>query len=192
MKWLLSILLLIPFLCCSQDVQTIEACESSSLIQDYWVDDGPNTYYWTVINGVIISGQGSNFVTIDWNGIPYGQYLLTVSIVSTGGCGNDTSYLMVDIDECSFDGIYVPNSFTPNNDGINDIFQPVGQSIVELELFIFNRWGEQIYESYVGNPWDGRFKGEMCQQDVYVWVIYYRFKGETFMHESYGHVTLFN
>ena len=190
MKWLISILLLIPFLCSSQDIQTIEACGSSSLIQDYWVDGGPNTYYWIVENGIIISGQGSPFVNIDWNNVPYGQYLLSVSVISDVGCEGDTSHLIVDIDECSFNGIYVPNSFTPNNDGRNDIFHPIGQNIVELELFVFNRWGEQIYESYVGNPWDGTFKGKMSQQDVYVWLIFYRFEGEYFMHESYGHVVL--
>lgn len=191
MKWLLSILLLIPFLCCSQDVQMIEVCSSDdSYIQDYWVDDGPNQYFWTVEGGIIETNNGNN-ITVNWLNVPYEQYLITVYVISNTGCYGDTAYLLIDIDECSFDGIYIPNTFTPNNDGVNDVFGPVGQNIIELELFIFNRWGEQIYESYAGKPWDGTFKGKICQQDIYIWLAYYRFKNEDIVvHNAIGHVVL--
>jgi len=190
MKWLLSILFLIPFLCSSQDVQTIEVCENSLLTQDYWVDGGSNTYYWSVESGIIISGQGSNSITVDWDNVPYGQYLLNVYVISDSGCYGDTSYLLIDIDECSFNGIYIPNSFTPNGDGINDVFIAVGENIIELDMFIYNRWGQQIHESHIGQPWDGTFNNEGCQQDVYVWLAYYRFKNENIRHSSVGHVVL--
>lgn len=190
MKWILSILVLIPFICNSQDSQHIEACESSSLIQEYWVDDGPNTYYWLVSGGGIVSGQGTSSIIVDWNNIPFGQYNLSVYTISNDGCMGDTSHLIIDIDECSFDGIFVPNSFTPNGDGINDVFSAIGENIVELEMFIYNRWGQEIYQSYTGKPWDGTYKDEMCQQDVYVWLAYYRFENENFMHKSIGHVVL--
>lgn len=190
MKWLITILFLIPFLCKSQDVQTIEVCEGALSTQEYWVDDGPNTYYWSVENGDIINGQGSNSITIEWGGVPYGQYLLNVSIISNIGCIGDTSYLIIDIDDCSFDGIYIPNTFTPNDDGINDIFIPVSQNIDRLELFIYNRWGQQIYESYEGNAWDGTLYNEMCQMDVYIWKVNYKFINENITHYAYGHVTL--
>ena len=108
MKWLITILFLIPFLCKSQDVQTIEVGEGALSTQEYWVDDGPNTYYWSVENGDIINGQGSNSITIEWEGVPYGQYLLNVSIISNIGCIGDTSYLIIDIDDCSFDGVTTP------------------------------------------------------------------------------------
>ena len=102
----------------------------------------------------------------------------------------DTSYLIVDIDDCSFDGIFIPNTFTPNDDGINDIFIPVSHNIDRLELFIFNRWGQKIYESYEGEPWDGTLYDEMCQMDIYIWKINYKFMDETFIRYSYGHVVL--
>jgi len=187
---ILIILSLLPLFGLSQDVQTIESCESSLLIQEYWVDDGPNTYYWSVENGVILNGQGENLVTIDWNNTPFGQYLLRVYVISDAGCAGDTSYLIIDIDECSFDGIYIPNAFSPNGDGVNDVFGPVGQNIERLELFIFNRWGQQIYESYHGEAWDGTLYDKMCQIDVYVWKVNYKFEGENFMHYAYGHVSL--
>jgi len=190
LRIILQILFLTPFLCFSQDVQTLESCESSSLIQEYWVNDGPNTYYWSVENGNIINGQGENLVTIDWNNVPFGQYLLSVHVISNVGCVGDTSYLFIDIDECSFDGIYIPNAFTPNGDGINDVFEPIGQNIEKVEIFIFNRWGQQIYQSYHGEAWDGTLYNEMCQIDVYVWKINYKFIDENFIHYTYGHVSL--
>jgi len=42
-------------------------------------------------------------------------------------------------------GIYVPNSFTPNADGLNDVFQPKGFGVVKYELNIFDRWGERVF-----------------------------------------------
>lgn len=64
---------------------------------------------------------------------------------------------------------YVPNSFTPNGDGINDLFFPVAPNFESLEFTIFNRWGELIFHSIQGEGWDGRINGEVAQQGVYVW-----------------------
>jgi gliding motility-associated-like protein len=53
--------------------------------------------------------------------------------------------------------IYVPDSFSPNNDGINDIFIPKGQSIDEFEMYIYNRWGEEVfYTENINIGWDGQ------------------------------------
>ena len=72
---------------------------------------------------------------------------------------------------------YVPNAFTPNESGVNDVFLPVmtsGIDIYEYKLTIFNRWGEVVFISY--NPaegWDGRYNGKVVQNGVYVWQIDY-------------------
>ena len=89
--------------------------------------------------------------------------------------------------------IYVPNSFTPDGDGINDEFYPVLTSIEirDFEFHIYNRWGELIFESYhPENRWDGRVRGKLAQQDVYVWRIKLRDSIEGKVHEFTGHVTL--
>ena len=53
--------------------------------------------------------------------------------------------------------IYVPDTFSPNNDGINDIFMPKGQSIDEFEMYIYNRWGEEVfYTENINIGWDGQ------------------------------------
>jgi gliding motility-associated-like protein len=68
--------------------------------------------------------------------------------------------------------IYIPNTFTPNDDDKNEVFLPVLRGEKLYTLQIFNRWGTKIFESK--NPaqgWDGTFQGESCKQDVYTWRI---------------------
>lgn len=72
--------------------------------------------------------------------------------------------------------IFVPNTFTPNGDGVNDVFLPVGKSIASIHLVVHNRWGEQLFETEdleVG--WDGTYRGEPVKPDVYVWRMEYKF-----------------
>ncbi|MBT7996678.1 MAG: gliding motility-associated C-terminal domain-containing protein, partial [Bacteroidetes bacterium] len=71
--------------------------------------------------------------------------------------------------------LFVPNSFTPNGDGINDMFLPKGVFVSEYNLQIFNRWGEKLFESDDMNEgWDGSFKGEICPLGTY----YFQIKGK--------------
>ncbi|MBT6834532.1 MAG: T9SS type B sorting domain-containing protein [Bacteroidetes bacterium] len=68
--------------------------------------------------------------------------------------------------------IYTPNSFTPNNDGINDIFLPKGLFVSEYKLTIYNRWGEKLFESSdIKKGWDGSFKGKTCPLGTYYYSI---------------------
>ncbi len=68
--------------------------------------------------------------------------------------------------------VYMPNAFTPNDDGRNDVLLPVTRGVKSYTLKIFNRWGELVYEtSGSGNGWDGSFRGKPCKQDVYLWQI---------------------
>jgi gliding motility-associated-like protein len=72
--------------------------------------------------------------------------------------------------------IWIPNSFTPNDDGINEVLTIVGRGVEEVEMFIFNRWGEQIWEgNAVGDFWDGTYMNNPVQQDVYVYVLTYTY-----------------
>ena len=73
----------------------------------------------------------------------------------------------------------MPNAFTPNNDGLNDVFQPVGLffGLEEYNLSIWNRWGESIFESDdVEYGWNGRIQnsGEHVPQGVYVYLVKYK------------------
>lgn len=88
--------------------------------------------------------------------------------------------------------LWYPNSFTPNNNGLNDVFVPKGIDITYFHLLIFDRWGELVYETEDQNAaWDGYYKGQLCKQDVYVWKTEYKTKCTLDqMNKKIGHVTL--
>ncbi|MDX2287147.1 MAG: gliding motility-associated C-terminal domain-containing protein [Bacteroidia bacterium] len=71
--------------------------------------------------------------------------------------------------------IYVPNAFTPNDDGYNDEFYPVGIGVEEVRLDIYTRWGYRIATlNSMSERWDGRVNGTASPEGVYVWKIYAR------------------
>jgi gliding motility-associated-like protein len=71
--------------------------------------------------------------------------------------------------------LYVPNAFTPNDDGQNDVFKVEGTSIRNFHMIIFNRWGQKVYESTnIERGWDGTLPNEsFAQEGVYTYTIYY-------------------
>lgn len=69
--------------------------------------------------------------------------------------------------------LYIPNSFTPNDDGLNNVYKPYIEGYSKYRMIIFNRWGEILFESTdpkIG--WDGTYLKKDCQQDVYVAIFY--------------------
>jgi gliding motility-associated-like protein len=91
----------------------------------------------------------------------------------------------------SLDGsLYIPNTFSPNGDELNDIFKIHAEDITQFEIIIFNRWGEILYESKdINKGWNGFHKGKVCQIDAYVWRIVYS-DVNTSKKEVFGHVNL--
>jgi gliding motility-associated-like protein len=90
----------------------------------------------------------------------------------------DTAYYNIYIDNNS--GIELPDIFSPNDDGKNDIFRPSYKGNVQiLDFIVYNRWGEKIYEGH-GNEvfWDGKFKGEYQSSGVYIYLFKYIFNGK--------------
>lgn len=119
-----------------------------------------------------------------------GTYCITLTIMNmTGACADTVTKCLRVEPQTTF---YVPNSFTPNKDGKNEIFYAYGTYIGEFHMYIFDRWGNLIFESndlYKG--WDGsvRNKGDIVQEDVYVWKVkYFDLTGAEF--NQVGHVTI--
>ena len=118
------------------------------------------------------------------------SYLVCLNVSNASGCSDDICKVVTIYDELL---IYVPNAFTPDGDGKNDVFLPIVAGIDpnSYEFFIFNRWGELIFETdVVGKGWDGTYRGKLSQQDVYVWKIKARnaLTGQEKVY--YGHVSL--
>lgn len=81
------------------------------------------------------------------------------------------------VEECPIDTnftFYIPNSFSPNDDGINDSFQPVFYNITITNAEIYNRWGNLVYENNKQFLWDGRYRGIECPEGVYFYKLTYK------------------
>lgn len=70
--------------------------------------------------------------------------------------------------------VYVPNSFTPNDDGKNDVFMQLEEEVLGWNLELFNRWGEVIFKSHHATAgWDGKYQGATLEEDIYYWKLNY-------------------
>lgn len=117
-------------------------------------------------------------------------YYVCLAATNSNGCTDTFCQDIVINEEFVF---YAPNSFTPDGNGINDVFFVYGNDIdpAEFDLFIFNRWGEIIFTSEsLTSGWDGTFKGRDVKNDVYVWKVKTRSLATEKYYERIGHVTL--
>lgn len=118
-----------------------------------------------------------------------GNYTVTATVAN--GC-TVSGTVNVLFNECADEegDIYIPNAFTPNGDGNNDLFLVMGKSIRDINIEIFNRWGEMVYSSqnlFAG--WDGTYKKTALPPAVYVYVVKAVFLDGT-MRDYKGSVTL--
>lgn len=98
-----------------------------------------------------------------------------VEITNGAGC---TLTDQVTIKEDCPAAIWLPNSFTPSNDGLNENWEIKGRGVESVELLVFNRWGELIWTGEaIGESWDGTYEatGNPVQQDVYVYKLSYKY-----------------
>jgi len=93
-----------------------------------------------------------------------GRYAVTLQYADENGC----RYQLHDTLEVFSYSLYMPNAFSPNDDGMNETFQPVGFGINKYSLVIYNRWGERVFEGN-GEGWDGHFKGRPAPPGIYVY-----------------------
>lgn len=87
--------------------------------------------------------------------------------------------------------LYIANTLTPNGDGKNDIFYAKSYLLKKFEMDIFDRWGVHLFHSDdINHGWDGTYKGNLQQQDVYVWKIRYTKIHSNKVIQKVGHVNL--
>lgn len=121
-------------------------------------------YYWTPSQFVEHPDSASTHAT------PTQNICFTVTVTDPNGCTKqDTTCLKVKEVYCEEPYIFIPNAFTPNGDGKNDILYVRGDEyLVSFVLKIYDRWGEKVFESQdVNQGWDGTFRGQICQPGVY-------------------------
>ena len=148
MKW--WVLLLLPFQVFTQDT-TYNNCKD--LVKTYQVQyDSEKQYYWNVIGGNIIL-QDANIITVQWPSVT-GQYKILASCTINGECFGEISEYVINITECPT--VYLPSAFTPNGDGLNEIYEIKGALSEKIKyMAIYDRWGRQIVEANNNILWDG-------------------------------------
>ncbi len=115
---------------------------------------GGGTYLWS-------TGETSSSITVSPTAST--QYCVTVN---SNGC-SDTSCVWVYVDVTCGD-VFVPNAFSPNNDGMNDVLYVRGNCIKTMSFRIYDRWGEKVFET--ADPkagWDGTFRGKLMDAAVF-------------------------
>ena len=119
----------------------------------------------------------------------FGDYF--VELTDNNGCVQQAKVNLSN-EQCETCPLYMANAFSPNNNGLNETYSP--QHICEFtdyKFAIFSRWGEKLFETYDPEAvWDGKYKGESCQQDVYMWALFYIDKSTLKSISQSGTVTL--
>ena len=131
------------------------------------VTDTNFTVHWTPGTGV--SNPYSFHPTVS----PTETTTYTVSILDSTGCPKTASITIYVVSmQCKADNIFVPNTFTPNGDGENDVLYVRSNDVSELYFAVYNRWGEMVFETNdLTKGWDGIYKGMKADPAVFAWYL---------------------
>lgn len=125
---------------------------------------GGNTYTWQPATNLNNPNIANPIALIN------GAITYTVTAMSWKGC---TGTAKINITAIKGPEIFLPNAFSPNSDGINDIFKPVIAGFNSMNyLKIFDRFGNLIFETnQIGKGWNGMYKGNILEPNIFVWII---------------------
>ena len=149
-----------------------------------------NSYLWSFGTGDISSETSPSYTYPNYDA---GEYKVRLIAYNALGC-SDTAYTDIVVEESLI--YYVPNAFTPNGDQHNQTFKPVftaGFDPTDYNMFIYNRWGELIFESRDAEfGWDGTYEGDsgIVQDGIYTWRIDFKLRNSDKRIAENGHVTL--
>jgi gliding motility-associated-like protein len=153
-----------------------------------------NGYSWTFGDGGTSADQSPSYTYTD-----VGTFDVVLQVTDINGC---TASATQQVELLPVYDIVIPNGFTPNtsggnggaydpNDLSNDVFYPFVRFVKDYRMRIWNRWGELVFESDdVRRGWDGYYRGQLSQQDVYVYRMEIRFVDDRTAERS-GDITLF-
>lgn len=120
-------------------------------------------YQWLPETGLETPNQPTTIV----NAVTTTDYV--VHVIDDAGCEQtDTIHLLVREVICDEPYVFVPNAFTPNGDGKNDVLYVRSDIVLEVNFQVFDRWGEKVFETDdLQTGWDGTFRGSPCEPGIY-------------------------
>ncbi len=165
------------------------AGDDTIIVQDESIQfqpGGGNKYTWTPETYLSFTDFGpydpvGHFVDT-------GTFVYNVHVVSPFGCIGDTTVKIWVVPHAAF---FMPTAFTPNGDGLNDVFRPLAIGYKSITNFrVFNRWGQVLYNSQnIEQGWDGTYNGQKLDAGVYFWEITMKDRFGAMQHKK-GDVTL--
>jgi gliding motility-associated-like protein len=153
-------------------VVTASAITAASITFSWTAVTGATGYQVSIDGGAYITpSSGSTGTTHTVTGL---QPLQSVSIrvIALGAQTCQNSAAGTTTATTYGDEIFVPNIFTPNSDGRNDLFRVYGNTVASMDMNVYNQWGELIaHSTNLQTGWDGTYKGKLQPTGVYVYVI---------------------
>ncbi len=148
-----------------------KVCENEVLHLSSIASSAPNNYNWLAPNGAQISN--TSIATINnFSAADSGNYVLTVNYGCPGLDVSSTIHVALEDREICHpeSGYFLPNIFSPNGDGKNDVLYLYGSGIESMSLSIYDRWGQLVF--YSNNQtygWNGTYKGELLNSAVFAY-----------------------
>lgn len=158
--------------CEGQDAITVSLVAEQYDQFEMWACEGTTTYVAVPGGGSYdyawCTGEAAEGIFADQPG----DYCYT--FVDDFGCLQEGNIHLFHIDHEA--NLYIPNAFTPNNDGVNDVFQPVGTEVRDYEISVWNRWGDLVWQTNDQfEPWIGNYQGgdHFVQDGMYTYKVIY-------------------
>jgi gliding motility-associated-like protein len=148
----------------AQNEQIVYLCPGEKTQYEYRIAGCTDHLYWTTPTGY----YNNESITISWQDT--GRYVIIAEYIDTSLCSYSKKTIEVVVMECNASAIWFPNSFTPNSDGLNDLFDIKGYNLLSYELIIFNRWGEELFVTRdLDVQWDAFYMGQPVPEGIYMY-----------------------
>ncbi|MEN8958335.1 MAG: M43 family zinc metalloprotease [Flavobacteriales bacterium] len=165
-----------PGLCGITDSASVEVYSVPSIIFDLTddeCDEGQGEIDVAIFGGTptYIYSWSNGEATQDLFNLKKGSY--TLNVVDANGCASEETMTLINLSnpDCNY-AIFVPNIFSPDGNGENDIFKVEGNGIETIELMVYNRWGNLIFNSTSKDVgWDGSYKGQPVNKGAFVYFV---------------------
>jgi gliding motility-associated-like protein len=140
-----------------------DTVQLSTVFTGYSIDS-IKAYSWSPATGLSCIDCASPVAS------PYAeQNTYTLIVTYNQGCV-DTASININVNGKT--PVYIPNAFTPNGDGVNDVWMVFGTGIKDIKVLVFDRWGEKVFESNDQSiGWDGSYRGQLETPGVYPYVV---------------------
>jgi len=156
--------------------------------------DTPASWQWSFPGAIPSTSTSQNPTNICYNDTG----VFDVQLIATNANGSDTLTIdpFIVVENCDTPALlldtilFIPNSFSPNEDGVNDVLFVRGSGIKNIKLFIYNRWGEKVFETNdIKNGWNGTYRGKSLNTGIFAWYAEIGFSDDNKVYRK-GNVTL--